>query len=492
MDMTIDDTGGLATWAREDLATAQLGDKRLVDRAILMVERMAANPQASIYRSCASKAEFDGARRLLYSEKVKADLLCEAMCRAAKQRLRDQAITTVLLIQDTTSVNFAKHHATTDLGPLGGGDGTKGRGFLVHTCFGATPDGCPIGIFGQKRWARSEDVGSRHGRHGRARSDKESSRWQEVDDQVSKRVPRSQHTITICDREADIFSFIAKPRAQNEDFIVRAAQDRRLTKKGKTLFGHLRDQRIEGRSIVVVREHPHHTERYVHLTLQYCQVTLAGITHGPKEDRCGPQTVTVIRVAEMNPPKDVKPIQWILLTSMPVESPADAWLYVEYYTRRWLIERYHYVLKSGCDIEDCQVRTRARLECALVLYSVVAWRLLWLTYLARISPDLPARTAFSALETLAVWLLTHDDGSMPQGDETLGQVVHMVATSGGYKLQSSKAPPGVIALMRGLRGVHVATKTIGSLMRAIESILRELCVSDTIIQSLRGALMSGA
>lgn len=492
MDMAFGGTAELATWAREDLGTAQLGDKRLVDRAVLVTQRMIANPQASIHGSCESRAEFDGARRLLDSDKVKPDLLCEAMCRATKRRVREQNADTLLLILDTTSLNFSKHRATKDLGPIGGGNGTKGQGFLVKTCFAVSTDGVPTGVVAQKRWRRSDEVGSRSERRERARASKESSYWEELDGQVSKRIPRSLHTITICDREADILSFLARCRAQNEGFIVRAAQDRRLIKKGNTLFRHVRDQPVRDRTIVVVRQHPHHTKRYALLTLQYCQVTFAGITHGPKEDRCGPLTVTAIRVAEVNPPKGVKPIEWVLLTSLPVDSPADAWRYVQYYTYRWLIERYHYALKSGCEIEDCQFRTRARLECVLALYSVVAWRLLWLTYLARTSPDLPASTAFYGLDMLAVWLLTHDDGTLPEGDETLGEAVHMVATSGGYKVQSSKAPPGVISLIRGLRGVHVASTAIGRLMRVIESILRELCVPDTIIQSMRGALMAGA
>ena len=493
MDTVTGSVDGLSTWAEDDLGTAQLGDDRLVKRVILTVALMAARPLVSIFQACTTQAQFDGARRLLDSDKVTPSPLCEAMRRAARRRARELGITVLLLIQDTTSFNFANHKATEDLGPLGGGDGTKGRGFLCHTCFGVTPDGVPMGILGQIRSVRdAESVGSRHQRRDRARSTKESARWQELEAQVDRSMPRSLHTITVCDREADIMSFLARHRSRNSDFIVRAAQNRRLATKGQKLFQTLRRQPVLDRQIIEVRQHPAHTVRYALLTLQYCQVTLAGIDYGPKEDRCGPITITVIRVAEANPPQDVKPIEWVLLTSLPIDSPEDAWQYVQYYTHRWLIERYHFTLKSGCKIEDCQVRTRSRLECALVLYSVVAWRLLWLTYLARTSPELPASTAFSPLETLATWALQHDDGTLPPSDLTIGEAVLMTAQRGGYKKQSSGAPPGVLTVLRGLTEVHVAKKAIGNLLSIVQFLLRELGVPDTTIQTMMYALMRGA
>jgi IS4 transposase len=75
---------------------------------------------------------------------------------------------------------------------------------------------------------------------------------------------------------------------------------------------------------------------------------------------------------------------------------------VRWYSFRWLIERYHYVLKSGCQIERLQLETAHRLEMALATYALVAWRLLWLTYLARCSPDSSCEQFFESLQWQAL------------------------------------------------------------------------------------------
>ena len=48
----------------------------------------------------------------------------------------------------------------------------------------------------------------------------------------------------------------------------------------------------------------------------------------------------------------VEPINWLLLTTLAITSAADVVQYLRWYSYRWLIERYHYVLKSGCRVEQ--------------------------------------------------------------------------------------------------------------------------------------------
>ena len=96
-----------------------------------------------------------------------------------------------------------------------------------------------------------------------------------------------------------------------------------------------------------------------------------------------------ILVEELDPPPGAEQIVWLLATTLAVESLPEALICIGYYALRWLIERFHYVLKSGCRIEQLYLQTPERLLRALAIYSIVAWRLLWLTYEARQSPTNP-------------------------------------------------------------------------------------------------------
>lgn len=100
-----------------------------------------------------------------------------------------------------------------------------------------------------------------------------------------------------------------------------------------------------------------------------------------------PVQLNAILVEEATPPAEGKPIRWLLLTTLPIETFEQAWQGVRWYSLRWLVERYHYTLKSGCRIEQLQLETKERLLKALATYAIVAWRLMHLTYQARLVPD---------------------------------------------------------------------------------------------------------
>jgi transposase len=108
-------------------------------------------------------------------------------------------------------------------------------------------------------------------------------------------------------------------------------------------------------------------------------------------------------VEEREPPAGVTPLGWLLWTTMEVTSWEEAVQVVESYKKRWLIERYHSVLKSGCGIEQLQLQSSERLERALAVCCIVAWRLMWLTYEAREQPKEPCTSALARHEWQALW-----------------------------------------------------------------------------------------
>ena len=116
-------------------------------------------------------------------------------------------------------------------------------------------------------------------------------------------------------------------------------------------------------------------------------------------EKLAPVAVTAVEAHEADPPAGKAPLAWVLLTTLPVADLAAAVQCVTYYSRRWLIERYHYTLKTGgCRLEDSQLQDFAALTRLLALQCLVAWRLLWLTYLSRAAGEQPCTVAFSDLE----------------------------------------------------------------------------------------------
>ena len=104
---------------------------------------------------------------------------------------------------------------------------------------------------------------------------------------------------------------------------------------------------------------------------------------------------------------------------------------VQWYSLRWLIERFHFTLNSGCRIEALQLETAGRLLNALATYSIVAWRLMWLTYAARLLPDASCATVLHPAE----WKLLRrkfEPKNRSQMPPTIRQAVRWIAQLGGF------------------------------------------------------------
>jgi len=165
----------------------------------------------------------------------------------------------------------------------------------------------------------------------------------------------------------------------------------------------------------------------------------------------GPVKLQVILAEEETAPAKGVPIRWLLLTTLPVETLADAVTCIEYYALRWLIERYHYVLKSGCRIEELQLETAERLHSALATYCIVAWRLLWLTYEARVHPKGSCETFLEEVECKALWSIHHKQRNPPPDAPSLREATRWIAQLGGFLARRDDGAPGVKVVWRGWR-----------------------------------------
>jgi Transposase DNA-binding/Transposase Tn5 dimerisation domain len=428
------------------LAALQTGDVRRNRRVVWLARQMAMQPGSSVPQMFGNHADVQAAYRLLQSEDVAPEAILAAQREACLQRL--QGGDTLLAIQDTTYFTFSHHPATAGQGPLQKASLT---GFLAHTTFAVSGDGVPLGVLQQKHWVRGPQVGSdRNSCRQRAFEDKESFRWVEALRALHE-LPLSDYTVfTVADREADIYELFVEPRPEWSHLLVRACHDRALADDERHLWDAVRAAPVSGTLKVTLRRHPTRRERHAKLTVRTCRVTLQPPGYRVEGQPLAPVEVSAILVTEPNPPKGQTRIQWLLLTTIEVPDFETAEHLVHYYACRWLVERFHYVLKSGCRFEQSQLRTVRRLQRLLALYCVVAWRLLWLTYMARLYGDQPCTIALEILEWQALHRVKRPATPLPDTPPTLSEALRWVASLGGHLGRKGDGEPGVKVLWRGL------------------------------------------
>lgn len=439
-------------WAQSELATLDLGDERRNRRAVRIVQRLLDRPGGLVTRVCDGPAEAKATYRFLSNPAVSPDALRAALRDATVRRLADEPV--VLVPQDTTSVDFSAHPATEGLGPTSGGpNGGTGHGLHLHSAIALSAEGVPLGLLHQQDWARDPaQAGCKHQRKQRPFEDKESYRWQQTVQAVEAAVPADKLLVQTADREGDIYEVFATPRRPGSYLLIRNSQDRRLVGEERRLWGQVADAPVAHEFEMMVHTKRHLTPRCARLQLRYCMVTLRPPVSGTHDPGLEPVTLTALEVREVDPPRlaQGKPILWRLLTDLPTEDVEHALRHVRWYALRWLVERYHFVLKSGCQIETSQLHTLERLERLLALCSAVAVRLLWMTYSARVHPEAPCTVAFSTVEWQVLYRHQRKTSIVPVEPPSLHETVRWLALLGGFMGRKGDGEPGVKVLWRGL------------------------------------------
>ena len=435
------------SWVEQECWQATLGDKRLRTRLMTLVQALATHPTASVPEACGAWVPTKAAYRFWESKQVAPDDILEGHFCATHDRLAGQKI--VLAIQDTTLLDFSNHPATAGLGYL---EHASKRGFLVHSALAATPEGVPWGLLWQERWVRDPaTLGKRETRHERATKDKESQRWITAMQQVEQRAPSACTVVHIADREGDFYDWLVAPRRAGSELLLRARHDRAVEGEGGRLWQTLRAQAVSERITLSVRARPDRPARTAMLTLRFGTVVIEPPSKLSPGSEKRPLTVRAVLVEEEAPPDGVKPLSWLLLTTLPVESEMQAQQVVNWYCRRELIERYHSVLKSGCQIEKLQLGTMDGLERALATYCLVAWHLLWLTEEARRVPEEPCTSVLQTHEWQALEATIRRTAQPSANPPSLRQAVRWIAQLGGFLARAGDGEPGVRTIWRGLR-----------------------------------------
>lgn len=458
-------------WAVEEFGGVELGDARLTARLVRLATAVGAQPTASLPQACGPEpGALKAAYRFFDNDAVEPVTLVAGHVQATYARVA--AVERVLAVQDTTYLDYTSHRATTGLGPL---RSVAQQGLLAHTTLALTPERVPLGLLAQQVWARDRDTyasGAPDAHKTRPIAEKESQKWLTSLQAViaARQACPTTHFISVGDREADVYELFAMPRVAGVDLLVRAAWDRRVASPERSLWAAMEATPPAAEVTVRVPRHepqPAHDGRPARaaqpareatLPIRFRQVTLCPPRRPPDQPRLPRLRVWAVLAREDAPPAGSEPLEWLLLTTCPVSDVAAALEMVAWYACRWGIEVFHKVLKSGCQIEARQLETADRLRRCLALYSVVAWRVLYATLLARALPDAPCTALLETEEWQALYCITYRTTQMPATPPTLRDTVRWIARLGGFLGRSRDGEPGPTTLWRGFQRLYDHTE----------------------------------
>lgn len=452
----------IAQWAEENFGTCNLGDVRRTRRAVRVAQHMAEYPDGSTPNQMERWSDLKAVYRLLDGE----DVTFTALAEPHWQRTRAQARGVVLLLGDTTETDFGIWRDVAGLGPTGDGGG---QGFFLHNSLAVeAATGEIIGLAGQELFYRQSAPQEENSYQTSQRS-RESEVWGRVVDLIGPTEEGKQY-IHVFDRGADNLEVFCRTARQQCDWVIRAAQLHRVVldefDRKVSVKETLQRQPVLGTYELQLRGTKGQPPRTACLEVRAATVTIPRpkrMTPFLKEIDFESLEQSVVEVREVNAPQGVKPLHWVLWTSLPVETFEQALLVIEYYERRWLIEEFHKAMKTGCRLESRQYATSGRLEAIAGFISVLAVRLVQLKTVARDQPNTPARHVVPR-----AWLEMLRALRKNARIKTVRDFFRHLAGLGGFLMRKGDGEPGWITIWRGtdklllaLRGHYAMRKKCG-------------------------------
>lgn len=470
-----------ASWVLEELKGADLEDNRLNARLAEVVDMLGQRPDKSIPTAVdGGHAETTAAYRFFDNSKSSFEKILAPHIETSWERVAQQP--RVILAQDTTELDLTRpEQQVNGAGLL---DGNARYGEFLHPLMGFTPDGTPLGTLYAELWTRSdqgEPEDSEQPNHKEIPiEDKESVRWldaQREAQHIARQMPETQF-VSVADSEADIFEVLELKHEAPDNFcwVIRACQNRALVgpktdDQGEDLPLQLYE-RVEQESVRFVqpisvrgREPKVNCETRSRRQPQQARETEVEVRAAKiifrapwRHDRRLTHTgMNAVLVSERNPPSGDTPVEWMLLTNLPIDSDEAVRSVIQSYCVRWMIEVYFRTLKSGCQVEKLRFEELERFESCLAVYLIIAWRTLYTVRLGRDFPDLDCEAIFDSDEWKAVYRVVKNEDP-PSTPPTLQEMVRLVAQLGGYINRPRVDEPGPQTVALGMQRLHDITR----------------------------------
>jgi hypothetical protein len=466
-------------WAEDEFGMAKLGDARRVKRLVRIAAEAMNRPAGEVTAVFDEGAAREGTFRLLENDDVDPEQIAQAAHRATARRSAQEPY--VFVAVDGTSLNLTDTKRTKRLGIVGARY-VGASGLQVMTALALSPEGVPMGLCGQRYWARSRlATRDRSQPDHRPVAARETQHCLDVMNQaraaLGEAAPATKAWFQI-DRAGDAWPVLLDGLKDGELCTVRAAHDRRLTRVSKDepkryLWEVLERQKKLGvvdldlgarpaKKIMHLKTRPARRGRRARIELRACEVSLDLLVEVRRRSLAMPVYALLAQETQKSAGNEA-PIEWMLLTSYPVVDLESAKLTLFGYAQRWRIEEFHKSWKSGaCKVEDTQLRDIDHIiRWATVLASVAA-RIVRLSYLARHEADKPALDEFARAEIDAILIASRARGHRPGSDPGVGVIVALLARLGGYTGRSSGGPPGPLVLARGLLKIEALALALES------------------------------
>lgn len=468
-------------WVDEEFADLNLGDKRVDKSGKSIIKRLANQPGASIPRSFETWSEAKSCYEFLNNGKVTAEAILAPHKKATIDRIKNESV--ILMPNDTSSLNYTSKPSMKNLGNIG----NVNMGIFIHPLLAITPERVTLGIIDAKIWAReSKNSGmTDHEIYSLPIEEKEKYRWIEsyhVACKVAKECPNTK-VIAIADREADFAELLAESDKEENTIekdayiIVRAYHNRALdindnasegentseditNEAHKKLMDNLKAAPPRGEIQFEIPATTSRSKRNITQTIKASRVTFKKRLKNSKKI-----TLNAVMAIEENPPEGVEPLVWVFLTTLPINSFEEIALVIKYYLARWEIEVFFKVIKSGCAVEERQIKNCDSLSSLVAIFMIIAWRIVYVMKLGRECPEMPCNVVFSESEWKSVYKVVNKGAPLPNNPPLMGEFIRMIAGLGGYLKRKNDPPPGPKAMWIGINRMNdfsIAWEIFGS------------------------------
>lgn len=435
-------------WVTTEISAVEFGDKRLNKRCVKLLEDLGDNPSGSLPSACKGWPEIMAAYRFLDNELVTHEKILRPHKEATIKRIQGQKI--VLLCQDTTGISYTGREKINGLGAL---TEEYQQGLYLHGMLAITPNKLCLGVVDSQIWTRAE-LGKRRRRKKQDISEKESYRWikgYEEANEIARKAPDTM-VVAVGDRESDIYELFCKGKEVGNEayWLVRVNHDRELLANGCNKTKKRLKEELLNMPVISTVEYNLSKGKGSRKVRQEVRVSKVTIKPPARKEVLGDVEATVVYCREINTPKGEESIEWILLSNIGVDSEERALEIVQWYLCRWQVEVYFRILKSGCLVEELQLKDAKRIEVCLALYMIVAWRILYVTMLGRSYPDIRCDVVFEEAEWKSAYYAAREKHP-PKKAPLLKEMMRMIAELGGYLGRKSDGEPGAQAIWIGMQ-----------------------------------------
>jgi hypothetical protein len=426
---------------------AELGNKARTRRLVKVVEALVKHPGGTLPHKLHDPAALQAMYRLLQRKEVThASVL--APHQAETFRRVEEHVGPLLAISDATELDYSGLHSLTKLGQIGNG---HGRGYVCQNVLIVDPERRQVvGLANQILHTRVAAPAGETKAKRRRRKSRESRLWPDG----TTSLPNDPKLVVVCDRGGDTFEELEHEAQSGRHFVIRSASDRKILARhtGKVakqdLYTVVRQAPAAGHYQVEVAATRGRETRTATVQFSFVAVWLVPPRQPRGEHSQELLPVWVVRVWESEPPRGSEPLEWFLLTNLPVQRAAEAREVIGYYECRWVVEEYHKALKTGCGIEHLQFTHESRLEPMIALLSVVALTLLNLRDASR-RPDAASTPATEVVAQQYVNVLSTWRHGEARPAWTVHEFFLALARLGGHQNRRHDKLPGWLVLWRG-------------------------------------------